>query len=102
MALDKPVARVRPEQDIRINVVEDIISLVGCHRQHGMTFALATHHGQEQRLAWPAGLDQHAALQQCIVLAVTVAVIRICPAFDHASVFEIGQWFDPLVDPMVD
>jgi hypothetical protein len=26
----------------------------------------ATHEGQEQRLARPAGLDQHAALEQCV------------------------------------
>jgi hypothetical protein len=43
-----------------------------------MTFAIrATHEGQEQRLARPAGLDQHAALEQGVILAVTVAVIWI-------------------------
>jgi len=35
------------------------------------------HHGDEQRLARPAGLDQHFALLQRIVLAVAVTVVRI-------------------------
>ena len=68
-----------------------------------MTFLLlVAHHGHEQRLARPPGLDQHAPLEQDVVLAVTVAVIGIGPALDHAPVFKIGQRFDRLVDPLVD
>ena len=51
---------------------------------------LIMHHGHEQRLAGPAQLHQHAPLEQDVVLAVTVAVIGVGPAFNHTPVFNIG------------
>ena len=68
-----------------------------------MTFViLVVRHRHQQRFARPAGLDQRPPLEQDVVLAVTVAVVGIGPAFDDALVIEIAQWLDRLVNPLVD
>jgi hypothetical protein len=67
-----------------------------------MTFViLVVRHRHQQRLARPAELDQRPPLEQDVVLAVTVAIVGIGPAFDDALVIEIAQWLDRLVNPLV-
>ena len=52
-------------------VVENEFALVGLHREHRVPVAVALAHDRDQqRLARPAGLDQHAALQQHVILAI--------------------------------
>ena len=68
LALDETVAGLRPEQDVLVLIVEDVVALVGGHRLHGMTVVLAVaYDGHEQRLARPAGLDQEVLLEQHVV-----------------------------------
>src|SRR4249920_3102316 len=70
LAFDETVAGLPPETNVLGLIVEDVVALVGRHGQHSMTFALlVTHHGHEQRLARPAGLDQYSPLEQYVVLA---------------------------------
>src|ERR1051325_10410318 len=59
LALDEAVAGLRPEQDLFGLVVEHELALVGLHREYGVAVALlVAHHGDQQRLARPAGPDQ--------------------------------------------
>ena len=103
LAFHELIASLRPEQDALVLIVEDVLALVGSHGQYGMTLVLfVAHHGHQQCLPRPAGLDQHASLEQDVVLAITVAVIRIGPAVDHSPMFDIGQRFNSLVGPGVD
>jgi hypothetical protein len=102
LAFHELIASLRPEQDALVLIVEDVVALVGNHRQYGMTLVLfVAHHGHQQCLPRPAGLDQHASLEQDVVLAITVAVIGVGPALNHTPVFNIGKRFDSLVDPGV-
>ena len=76
-------------------VIEDEVAVVGLHGEHGMAFALVVaHHCDQQRLARPTGLHQHAALEQDIVLAVALAVVGVGPALDDAPVLHIGDRLD--------
>ena len=78
LALKKMVASLRPEQDVIILIVEDVIALLCSHRQDGMTFALfVTYHGHEERLARPAGLYEDAPLKQDVVLAMSYSQILV-------------------------
>src|SRR6185503_8069746 len=80
LALDEAVAGVRPEQNLLFLIVEDEVALVGLDREYGVAIALlVAHHGDQERLARPAGLHQHAALEQHVIFAVALAVIGIGP-----------------------
>src|ERR1700687_1491637 len=75
LALDEAVSSLGPGHDGFVLVVENELALVGFHGQHRVAFALlVARHRDQQRLARPAGVDQHLALQQHVVLAVAVAV----------------------------
>src|SRR5207248_9398249 len=75
LPLDEAVAGLGPGQDVFVLVVENELALVGLHRQHRVAFALlVAHDGDEESLARPSGIDQHLALQQHVVFAVTVTV----------------------------
>src|ERR1700683_3737550 len=57
LALDEAVTRVRPQQHVVGLVVEDVFALVAFDREHGVAVVvLVTHHGDQERLARPAGL----------------------------------------------
>src|SRR5262245_7392709 len=103
LALDEAVAGLVQGQDVFVLVVENELALVGLHRQHRMSLALlVAHDGDEEGLAWPSGIDQHLALQQHVVFAVTVTVRRQRPLLDHAPMIHVGHRLDGLVDPFVD
>src|SRR4051795_2457391 len=103
LALDEAVAGLRPGNDVLVLIVENELALVGLHRQHRVSFALlVAHHGDEQGLAGPSGINQHLALQQHVVFTVAVTVRRQRPLFDHAPVLLVGQRLDGLVDPAID
>src|ERR1700686_5605327 len=76
LAFDEAVTGVRPQHDVVGLVVEDVFALVAFDRQYGVAVVvLVAHHGDQQRLARPAGLHQHLAFLQHVVLAVAVTVI---------------------------
>ena len=103
LTLDEAVAGLGPGHDVFVLVVENELALVGLHCQHRVAFALlVAHHRDQQRLARPAGVDQHLALQQHIVLAVAIAVGRQRPFLDHAPMIHVGHRLDGFVDPVVD
>src|SRR4029077_1809945 len=63
-----------------------------------MTFIiLVADHGDEQRALRPAALDQHAALEQHVILAIALAR-RVGPNLDLAVEIEVGHRTDRLID----
>src|SRR5262245_9176242 len=103
LPLDEVVAGLRPEQDLILLIVEDELALVGLHGEHGVALAFEiTHDRDQQRLPWPARLHQHPALEQDIILAVAIAVVRVAPALDHTPMIHIGHGLDRVIDPLVD
>src|SRR5450631_1329456 len=98
LTLDEAVAGLGPGYDVLALVVENELSLVSLHGQHGVAFALlVAHHRDQQRLARPAGVDQHLALEQYVVLTVAVAVGRQRPFLDHSPMIHIGHRLDGFV-----
>src|SRR6476659_8810023 len=64
LALHKAVAGLRPGQDLRLLIVENEFAAIGLDRQHSVAVALfVAHDRDEQRLARPARLHEHAALE---------------------------------------
>src|SRR5262249_13546545 len=103
LPLHEAVARLRPEQDLLLLVVEDELALVGLDREDGVALALEVAHDRDQeRLPRPTGLHQHPALEQDIVLAVAIAVVGIAPALDNAPMIHVGHRLAGVVDPLVD
>src|SRR6202171_6138157 len=103
LTLDEAISSLGPGHDSLVLVVENELALVGFHGQHRVAFALlVAHHRDQQRLARPAGIDQHLALQQHVVLAVAEAVRRQRPFLDHAPMIHVGHRLDVFVDPAVD
>ena len=103
LTLDEAVSGLGPGHDVFVLVVEDKLALIGLHGQHRVAFALlVAHHRDQQGLARPAGVDQHLALQQHVVLAVAVTVRRQRPFLDHTPMIHVGHRLDGFVDPAVD
>src|SRR5450631_1370550 len=103
LTLDEAVSGLGPGHDRLVLVVEDELALVALDGQYRVAFALlVAHHRDQQRLARPAGVDQHFALQQHVVLAVAVTVGRDRPFLDHAPMIHVGHRLNGLVDPVVD
>ena len=103
LPLHEAITGFVPGQDLLDLVVENELAAVGLDREHRVAFVLAVaHDGEEERLPRPAGADQHAALEQRIVLAVAVAVIGIRPLLDRAPMIEVGHRLDDAVDVAID
>src|SRR5271163_4378985 len=63
LALDEAVAGLEPGQDAFDLVVENELAAIGLDREHRVALVPAVaHHGDEERLARPAGLDQQPHL----------------------------------------
>src|SRR5215468_10272707 len=103
LSLHEAVAGLGPGQDLRLLIIENEFTAIGFDREYGVTVALlVAYDGDEQSFARPASLHEHAALEQHIVFAVTVAVVRIIPALDHAPMLEVGHRLDRLVHLGID
>src|SRR6476469_10339567 len=95
LAFYEAVAGLGPRQDLRLLIVENEFAAIGLHREYGVTVSLlVAHEGDQQSFARPASLHQHAALEQHVVLAVTVSVVGIIPALDHTPMLEVGHRLD--------
>src|SRR5215475_14450808 len=98
LSLHEAVAGLGPGQDLRLLIVENEFTAIGFDREHGVTVALlVAYDGDEQGLARPASLHEHATLEPHIVFAVTVAVVRFMPALDRAPMHSVGHRLNRLV-----
>src|SRR3954454_14506256 len=83
LALDVDVAGLVPGQDGVGLVVEDVVAAVGTDHQHRVPFVeLVDDDGHAHRALRQAALAQQLALEELVVLAVAVAVVREVPAVD--------------------
>ena len=84
-------------------VVKNVVAVVGCDSEHSVPLAiLFMHNCHEQRLTWPACLDEEALLEQRVAVTGAGAVIGIAPPLNHAVVIHIGLGLDVMIDPIVD
>ena len=97
------MAGVIPEENLVPLVVEDKLALVQHNGQHRMTLiSTVKRGGDEEDLFRETRLYEQSALEEDIVLAVAIAVIRVGPFFDDSVMFEVGYRLDATVDPLVD
>src|ERR1700738_3476728 len=78
LALHEAVARLGPEQDLLVLIVQNKLPLIGFAVERGETSAaLAAEDRDQQRLTSQPGLHEHAPFEQYVIFAVAVSVIRV-------------------------
>ena len=97
LLLDEGVGRVGPTQDLLALVVEHEVADIAATVSTAWPSLFSSRTTVMSSVLGPAALDQHAALEQHIVLAVALAG-RIGPNLDLAIEIEIGDRSDRLVD----
>src|SRR3954447_13706414 len=103
LALDEHVGALLPGQDGGALVVEDEVAPVGADHQDRVPVPVAVeHHRHAHRTPGQAALGEQLALEDLIVLAIAVAVVRKVPAVDDAPVLPIGHRLDAFVHLAVD
>src|SRR5260370_12396519 len=92
LTLDEAVSSLGPGHDVFVLVVEDELALIGLYRQHRVASALlVAHHCDQQRLARPAGVNQHLALQQPVAFAVSFALLLLPPFLHHSPLIQTAH-----------
>lgn len=103
LSFQEVVASLIPGEDIADFVVEDEVTAICAHHQHGMASSkLIQDNRHSQRPVGKADRDEELALEQLKVLTITSSICGVVPTILGAPMIQIRQGSDIAIDPSID